>query len=101
MLNETSIIKLNKNILKRYEHNIKDGVLFLFDVETEEIWTGNSSSNDVIALIDGKKNLKNIYAELQKIFIGYAYEELRESFDSLLQELIDKKFLEYEEISVC
>lgn len=94
MLEDITIVKLTKNILKRFEHNLKGGVLFLCNVETDDIWTGNESSNDLIRLIDGKKNLKEIYTKLQTTFEGYSYNELKESFDSIIEDLLSKKFLE-------
>lgn len=94
MLDEHIIIKLNKNILKRFEHNIDNGVLFLFDVQKEELWVGNDSSNDLIKLIDGQKTLKEIYTQLQPFFVEYEYDELKESFDAIINDLIKKRFLE-------
>lgn len=94
MLNESSIIKLSKNTLKRFEHNIEDGVLFLFNVETEEVWLGNTSSNDLIRLIDGQRTLKEIYISLMPLFEGYKYDVVKESFNSIVSELKDKHFLE-------
>lgn len=95
MLNENTIVKLNKNVLKRFEHNLRGGTLFLFDVNTNAVWMGNESSNALIKLIDGKKNLKEVYTELMPLFEGYQYSELKESLDSLINGLIDRNFLEY------
>lgn len=95
MIQEKSILKLTKNILKRYEHNLNNGILFLYDVETDDIWAGNESSNDLLKFIDGKSTLKEIYLNLLPIFNEYDYDELKDSFDSLLEELIKKGFLEY------
>ena len=94
MLDENNILKLSANILKRYEHNIENGVLFLYNVETEALWTGNSSSNDFIKFIDGKRNLKNIYLDVHSIFEEYEYEEIKNSLDSMINDLIKKDFLE-------
>lgn len=94
MLDENSIIKLSQNILKRYEHNIDDGVLFLYDVKTDDIWIGNSSSNDLVRLIDGSTSLRDIYLKLMPLFEGYKYSEIQESFNVIITELIDKKFIE-------
>lgn len=94
MLEETLVIKLSKNILKRYEYSTEGSVMFLFNVQTDDLWTGNESSYDLIKLIDGKNTLKEIYSNLQLIFTDYEYEVLRESFDSLITELIDKNFME-------
>lgn len=95
MIDENTIVKLNKNILKRFEHNLNGGTLFLFDTVTDEVWMGNESSRDLIKLIDGKKRLKEIYTQLAPFFEGYKYNELKESFDAFICSLIDKKFLEY------
>lgn len=93
MLSEKSIVKLSKNILKRYETSIDNGALILFNVETEEFWIGNKSSNDLIKLLDGKKNLQKIYKILHKVFFeDYSYNEIKKSFDSLIIDLIDKNF---------
>lgn len=94
MLSENTILKLNKNIAKRFEHNLRGGILFLFDTKTRKSWMGNASANDLIKLIDGRKNLKEIYTELMPLFEGYEYSELKESFDSLINCLIGKQFLE-------
>lgn len=94
MLDENWILKLNKDILKRYEHNLEGGILFLYNVKTDVIWKGNASSNDLIELIDGKKNLNEIYSQLETIFEGYSHNELKESFDSIIDDLLSKNFLE-------
>lgn len=93
MLNDDTVLSLTKNILKRFEHNIEEGTLFLHDVQTKETWVGNASSNDLIRLFDGKRNLKEIYETLRPLFEDYEYETFKESFDSLILDLIDKKFL--------
>lgn len=93
VLNDETVLNLTKNILKRYEHNIEDGTLFLHDVKTRETWVGNASSNDLIRLIDGKRTVKEIYEALWPLFEDYEYATFKESFDSLIADLIDKKFL--------
>lgn len=93
MLQESSVLSLTKYILKRYEHNIEDGKLFLHDVKTRETWVGNASSNDLIRLVDGKRTLKEIYKTLWPMFQDYEYELFKNSFDSLIEDLIAKKFL--------
>lgn len=94
MLEENIVVKLNKDILKRFEHNLNDGVLFLSNVQTDDLWIGNESSNELLKLIDGKKFLKEIYTELTPLFEGYDYDKLRNSFDAIVSELLEKGFLE-------
>lgn len=94
MLKESTIVKLSQNTLKRYEHNLENGVLFLYNLETEEVWTGNSSSNNLIKFMDGRRTLKEIYLILQPLFEDYEYNVLKKSFDSLISSLLEKNFLE-------
>lgn len=94
-LSPNIILKLSPNILKRYEHNIGDGVIYLFDVLVKELWMGNNSANDLIQVIDGQNTLGNIYEALSSSYEDYSYDELKASFDSVIQELIDKNFLEF------
>lgn len=94
MLNDASILKLGKKIVKRFEHNMQDGVLFLFDVDTDAIWSGNEASNELIKLVDGKRSLKEIYENLIPLYEGYEYSQVKQSFKSIINELISKSFLE-------
>lgn len=93
------ILKLNKNVLKRYEHNLNDGTVFLFDMETENVWMGNGAADCLLRLIDGNTTLGNIYKTLFPLFEDFSEEELKKSFDSIVKSLIDKKFLMVENAS--
>lgn len=95
MLNKKSILKFNKYILKRYEANLKDGVLYLYNVDNEDIWIGNSSSKDLIDEIDGIKTLDEIYQKMYLIFEGYDKSEVENSINAILEELIKRGILEY------
>lgn len=87
------ILMLNKNVLKRYEHNLNDGTVFLFDIEREEVWMGNSAADCLLRLIDGEVSLEEIYAYLFPLFEDFSNEELKESFDGIVKSLVDKGFL--------
>lgn len=93
-MDETSILRIAPYILKRFEQNLDDGVLFLYNVNTNDNWTGNASSFYLINLIDSKRTLKEIYTKLVPLFENYNYEEIKQSFDDLLIGLIKKGFLE-------
>lgn len=93
-MDESLILKLAPHILKRFEQNLDDGVMFLYNVNTDENWTGNSSSFHLIKLINGKRTLKETYNELLPLFEDYDSEEVKQSFNLLLENLISKKFLE-------
>ena len=94
MLSDNTVLSLTKYILKRFEHNIEDGTLFLHDVKTRETWVGNNASNDLIRLVNGKRTLKEIYNKLYPLFEDYNYEAFKSSFDSIILDLIDKNFLD-------
>ncbi len=92
-LSEQSIIKLSSNVFKRFEHNIGSGKLFLYDFVDDKAWVGNSSANDLLNKIDGKKSLKNVYEELFRDFEDYDYLKLKESFDAIILNLLENRFL--------
>lgn len=95
-INKNSTIKLSPSILKRYEHNVDAGILFLFNAKTNQIYKGNILVALFVNLLDGKKNLADIYCELKNIFPEQSEEEIYKGFDCLIKSLIDKNFLEYE-----
>lgn len=90
----TTILKFNKNILKRYEHNFKNGTMILYDVDKEETWFGNSSSRELIRLIDGKTSLNNIYIKLFPLYGDLDIDEVIESFNRIIEDLYDRNFIE-------
>ena len=45
-LHNNDIIYLNPDVLIRFERNVQDGVLFLFNINTKEFWIGNESTFD-------------------------------------------------------
>lgn len=90
----STILRLNKNILKRYEHNFKGGTMILFDVERDETWFGNSSSKELINMIDGKIDLNNIYINLFPLFEGFDKSEIITSFNKIIEDLYNKNFIE-------
>lgn len=93
MQNKNSILKLNKNTIKRYEHNLNNGVLFLFNAVTKKHWAGNSASYEILKLVNGKRTLSEIYEDAKKIFDNLSNEEIEESINSILTEWIYEKFI--------
>ena len=94
MFSKNSILRLNKDILQRFEHNLNDGTIILYNVKTRKIWFGNYSSYDLIKLLDGKKNLDCIYSVFKKQYEGYTSEEIVNSVNTIFEELLEKNFLE-------
>lgn len=93
MLKKDIILTLNKSVLKRFEPNLEDGTVFLFNVENETFWSGNIAVDCFLRLIDGQSSLNEIYNNLLEIFEDYTEEEIINSYDSIVKTLIDKEFL--------
>lgn len=88
------IIKISKNILKRYEPSAHDGIMFLYNVVTREIWMGNSSTRDLIKQIDGIKTLEQIYNNLYAKYENVEYSIIQQSYESIISDLLQKNFIE-------
>jgi hypothetical protein len=93
IIDEKTVLKFNKNILKRYEHNLNGGTMILYDVETEALWFGNSASKELVEGIDGGKNIKEIYKELLPLYEGKDMRDIIESFNLIIEDLFNKNFL--------
>jgi hypothetical protein len=93
VLNSGTILQLNDNVLKRFEHNLNDGVIFLFDVKTKNLWTGNVSANELIKQIDGTKTIDTIYTSLEATFTEFTHKEIIDSFDSIISNLLEEQFI--------
>lgn len=93
MLDNSVVLEINKNVLKRFEPNLNDGTVFLFDMKNEKFWTGNAAVDCLLRLIDGESDLAQIYSALMEMFEGYTVEEVIESYDSVISSLVEKGFL--------
>ena len=93
-MEETMILKLAPYVLKRFEENLDEGKLFLYNVNSNDYWIGNVTSFYLIKLINGEKTLKELYDELFPLFNNYKLEDIKQSFDNLLEGLVNRKFLE-------
>ena len=94
MIDNNTVLKLGKYVLKRMEHNLNQGTIILFDTNSFDIWFGNASVNDLLKLIDGNTPLTKIYETIFPIYEDYAKEEVVESFNLIIEELLEKNFLE-------
>lgn len=94
MINENTILKLSKDVFKRYENNIDDGKLFLYNFVNDKSWVGNNSSNDLLIRIDGKTSLKEVYSSLIPLFDGHEFDDVISAFNSVVNNLIENDFLE-------
>ena len=92
-MHKNTVLALNKNVLKRFEPNLNNGTVFLFDMEKETFWSGNASVDYLIRLINGENALEKIYEELFNIFEDYTQEEIEISYNDIIKSLIEKGFL--------
>ena len=91
-MDKNTVLKLAPKVLKRMEYGID--VFYLFNLETDEIWTGNESVELFISHIDGKKTVQDLIITLNDNFKDYSNEEIYESIKTVFEELIQMKFLE-------
>lgn len=93
MLNKNTILEINRNVLKRFEPNLNDGTVFLFDMKNEKFWTGNSAVDCFLRFVNGKNTLDDIYNQLLQLFEDYTAEEVISSYELVITGLIEKGFL--------
>lgn len=97
MLSETSVVKLNKNVAVRFEHNFCSGTVFLINVETEKIWQGNKESLLLINELRANKSLKSIkeiYTKIIQEYFEYDVSQVIKALNVLLTNLYENGFLD-------
>lgn len=97
MKNKNNIYKqqyeLNKNVLIRYEQNISNGTLFVYDACEDKLWLGNHSSYLVLRLLRKKCSLQFILKNCREYFSEINNEVQEKAILELLNELITKGFI--------
>ena len=93
IIDNNTILKLNKNVLKRFEHNLEDGTMILFNTETEGVWFGNSTSKDLIELIDGNNTVEKIYSEILCKYQDEDFNTVLEALNNIIETLFQKEFV--------
>lgn len=93
-ISNNTVLKLNKNILKRFEHNLKGGTMILFDIKTEKFWLGNVASKSIIDLIDGKNDIETVYSKIFSSYDEADFSQVIEALNSIIEDLYTKGFVE-------
>lgn len=93
-ISNSTVLKLNENILKRFEHNLKGGTMILFDTASEELWLGNLSSKLIIDLIDGKNDIETVYSQILSNYDETDFEQVIEALNAIIEDLHTKGFVE-------
>ena len=93
-ITSSSIITLKNDILIRYEHNYKEGVVILINTNNGELWVGNKECGELISLLRANnKPLKNIYAELLSKYEECDIENVFNSINIVIEGLYKNNFL--------
>lgn len=93
-ITNSTVLKFNSNVIKRFEHNLKDGTMILCNMENVEFWFGNKESREFIDLIDGKNTVQDIYNEVLSQYDETDYETVINAYNSIITDLFEKNFIE-------
>ena len=89
-MDKNTVLIFSDTVLKRYEEPLN--TIFLYNVENDTIWAGNSESFAVLALVDGQHSIEQISFELHK-----NYPET--DFETILYR-IKKRGRDYEQVEI-
>lgn len=87
------VYKLSPSVLSRFESNINEGTVFLYNADYSFLWTGNFDSYLIIKLIDGKRRFKEIVRMLAK-HCQADEKDIIPYTQNLIDVLKEKKFIE-------
>lgn len=90
-MNKESIIAFSDKILRRYEEPLD--VIFLYNVQKDTIWAGNSSSIDILNLVDGKHSILEISELLVNNYDNFDYQMVLESVLNVCESLYAKEII--------
>ena len=90
---ENCILKLDENVLKRFEFNVNGGTLFLYNASVESFWFGNKSAFRLLNMLDGVSSVEHICCSYSKLYPELDFEDIKSSIISLFEDLLLKKFL--------
>ena len=93
-ITNNTILKLNANVVKRFEHNLKDGTMILCNMKNFDFWFGNCASKELIKLINGENTINDIYSELLSHFESDDYKIAIEAYNKIIEDLYEKNFIE-------
>lgn len=94
IITNSTILKINDKILIRFEHNLKNGTMILFNVETEDIWLGNQSSKDLIEFINGKNSIQEIYTQILSKYSEEDFDLVLNALNKIIEDLYNRNFIE-------
>jgi hypothetical protein len=92
-INGSSVLAVSEETLARYEPELDGGTLFLFNITTGKIFTGNPSVNQVYSLVDGKRSFDQIVAAVAAQLQGTDVAAVRQPAQQVLGHLLDCELL--------
>ena len=87
-MDKNTVLIFSDTVLKRYEEPLN--TIFLYNVENDTIWAGNSESFAVLALVDGQHSIEQISFELHKTYPETHFETVYNSVYEICNSLYIK-----------
>lgn len=92
-MNTNIKIKLSKNVLKRYEPNIDNGLFLLYNAKNKEFYESNPSFGMIINAIDGTFCIEEIINIVSKNNPQFSKQDIKTSLIELFNDLYEKGFI--------
>lgn len=87
-------MKVSKNIYYRFENDIEEGVLYIFNYSKQEIVKSNYFSYIILDLINNNKSKSEIVDFLKNIYEEYSENELKDFVDNIIEYFKQYEFIE-------
>lgn len=87
------LYQFNKNVIARYESHIKDGMYFLFNIQQNEYWMGNTSSYVLLNNFRYKNSIKTVIEESLEYF-DIDKNSLEKTLIKMIDDLVKKGFID-------
>ncbi|WP_165974082.1 PqqD family peptide modification chaperone [Marinitoga lauensis] len=84
---------INKNIYYRYESEIDDGIIYIYNYESKEIIKSNYITYLILQAIDENKDEDEIIKKLKKEYNDYTWTEIKNYFDTIIKYLLENNII--------
>jgi len=80
-------MKINNNIIYRFESTLEEGVLFIFDIKHYKTYKGSNLEHYILRQIDNGADVTEI---IDSIYNEYHIENCRENIEMLIEDFANK-----------
>ena len=87
------LYKFNKNVIARYESHIEDGMYFLFNIQKNEYWMGNTSSYVLLNNFRHKNSIEKVIEENIEYF-DIDKNSVENTMKGMVEDLVKKGFMD-------